>query len=281
MPRPLLSATELLASHGASNILICDCSYSLADPEAGRAAWAAGHIPGAVHLDLHHDMAGAKTGFNGRHPLPDPQRLAARLGGLGADGDTLIVAYDGMGGMYAARLWWLLRWLGHAHAVVLDGGLSVWKAAGGPLETAEPARRPARTFPVRASRVGVADLDEVRRLDADSVVVDARSADRFRGENETIDPVPGHIPGARNRPFGQNLTDGGRFKSPERLRQEWSEFLANAPPNATIHQCGSGVTACVNLLALEVAGLPGGRLYPGSWSEWCAQPGAVVAIGPA
>jgi thiosulfate/3-mercaptopyruvate sulfurtransferase len=187
---------------------------------------------------------------------------------------------DAQGGMFAARVWWMLRWLGHSAVAVLDGGVPAWAAAGGALQHTAPAVRPAGVFPVRESLVPSIDHAGLRTLlgQPGYRVVDARSADRYRGENETLDPVGGHIPGAVNRCFQDNLTEG-RFKAPEQLRQEWQALLSGLAPQDLIHQCGSGVTACHNLLALAYAGLDGGRLYPGSWSEWCVQPDAPMAFG--
>jgi len=265
----------------AAKLLVVDCSFELSDPAAGRRAYDAGHLPGAVYMHLDETLSAAKTGRNGRHPLPERAAFARTMAALGADDDTLVVAYDNAGGMYAARLWWMLRWAGHAAAAVLDGGIAAWKAEGLPLQTgAPPARAPGR-FTLRASLVATVDYDAVKlTLDRrERLLVDARAPDRFRGENETIDPVGGHIPGARNRLFRDNLDAAGRFKPASVLRAEFDALLGGRPPSAVVNQCGSGVTACHNLLAMEVAGLSGAALYPGSWSEWCAQPGAPIAIG--
>jgi len=228
-------------------------------------------------------MSGAKTGsdgkFKGRHPLPQRQDFIDAMQALGLNAATQVVAYDAQGGMYAARLWWLLRWIGHAQVAVLDGGLQAWQGQGGALSTAVPAavRGNLHDQPALVSSIDVdgvlANISSKKML-----VVDARAADRYRGENETIDAVGGHIPGAGNRFFKDNLDADGRFKPATTLRAEWSAVLDNA--QMAIMQCGSGVTACHNLLALEVAGLPGASLYPGSWSEWSADPARPVAIGP-
>jgi thiosulfate/3-mercaptopyruvate sulfurtransferase len=265
-----------------TDLLVLDCSFDLADPEAGRRAYAAGHIPGAQYVSLDDTLSSAKSGLNGRHPLPTRATFALAMAALGAHADTQIVAYDNAGGMYAARLWWMLRWAGHAAVRVLDGGVAAWKAAGGALETAAPALRAPGLFPLRDSLVATVDYAQVLGLIGrpERLVVDARAADRYRGENETLDPVGGHIPGAANRFFRHNLAADGRFKPADDLRAEFTALLGDRAPSTVIHQCGSGVTACHNLLAMEVAGLGGAALYPGSWSEWCAQPGAPIATGP-
>lgn len=280
-PPPVITAPQLqaLAREYRGRILLCDCSFDLADPNAGARAHAAGHLPGAVYLHLDQDLSAAKTGRNGRHPLPDRAAFAACMAALGASDDCLIVAYDGSGGMYAARLWWMLRWAGHAQVAVLEGGVAAWREAGGSVQIGIAAAHAPGTFTLRpplAGTLGYAELrsglGRGRRL-----IVDARAADRFRGENETLDPVGGHIPGAANRCFRDNLEADGRFKPAEQLRAEWLSLMAGRAPADLVQHCGSGVTACHNLLALERAGLPGSVLYPGSWSEWCAQPGAPIA----
>lgn len=279
----LISASELLAElHArADRVLLCDTSFDLADVQAGERAYAQAHLPGAVYLHLDRDLSSPRTGRNGRHPLPEREAFAQRMAALGANASTTVVAYDRSGGMYAARLWWMLRWLGHGDAAVLDGGLAAWQAAGGVLEAGPAAPRPAAAFPLRPPLASAIDYAGLRGALARSVVtvVDARAPDRFRGENETLDPVGGRIPGALNRCFRDNLDAEGRFKPATQLRDEWTAVIADREPSTLVQQCGSGVTACHNLLALHVAGLPGSALYPGSWSEWCAQPDAPVAVG--
>ncbi|QCP54565.1 sulfurtransferase [Trinickia violacea] len=278
----LISAANLAEriANAPGSVLVFDCSFSLADTGAGEQAYAAGHIPGAHYLHLDRDLSGAKTGTNGRHPLPDRAALVAALAAQGLNQNQQIVAYDAQGGGYAARLWWLLRWLGHDSAAVLDGGLQAWQAAGFALDTQTPAKA-AGNFKAAAPLVATVDAQAVlRNLSApDRVVVDARSPDRYRGENETIDPVGGHIPGARNRYYMDNLTGDGRFKSAHSLREDFSAVLSGKLPEQVMLQCGSGVTACHNALAMEIAGLHGAALYPGSWSEWCADPSRPVATG--
>jgi thiosulfate/3-mercaptopyruvate sulfurtransferase len=271
-----------LEDPGAAGWLVLDCRFDLANPLAGRRSFDASHIPGAFHVDLEQALSGPKGALGGRHPLPDRATFARCIAALGADDDTQIVACDNAGGMYAARLWWMLRWAGHRAAAVLDGGVSAWTAAGRTLSADPSAPRPAGSFSERAPLVAAVSHAELRTLlkGHERLVIDARAPDRFRGENETLDPVGGHIPGARNRLFRDNLAADGRFKTAAQLREEFEAITGGRPPAELVHQCGSGVTACHNLLALEVAGLPGGALYPGSWSEWCAQPGAPMATGP-
>jgi thiosulfate/3-mercaptopyruvate sulfurtransferase len=273
----LISAPDLAACAGDERVVVIDCRHDLARPDAGEAAWCEAHIPGALFLHLDRDLSAPKTGRNGRHPLPLAGIFAARLGALGISPQHRVVAYDDAGGMFAARLWWMLRWIGHADAAVLDGGLAAWRAAGCALDTTVRTL-PETLHPLRAD-MPVVDADTVlENIDsARLLLIDARAADRFRGENETLDPVGGHIPGALNRFFKLNLADDGRFKPADQLRAEWCELIGERDPGSLVMQCGSGVTACHNLLALELAGLPGARLYPGSWSEWCSDPARPVA----
>lgn len=280
----LISASELASHLNDSNWAIFDCRHDLLQPTAGSDAFAAGHIQNAQFANIDTDLSGAKapagTAFTGRHPLPDRNTLLATLRGWGIDDDTQVVAYDDQGGMFAARLWWLLRWIGHAKVAVLDGGLAAWQAQGLPVVT-PVAPRPAGNITEQASLARTVSVqDVVANLATQELqVLDARAPDRFRGENETIDPIGGHIPGARSRFFKDNLQPDGRFKSARELEQEFAGLIGK--PESAIMQCGSGVTACHNLLALEVAGLPGAALYPGSWSEWCADPARPVATGAA
>ncbi|MDB5840628.1 MAG: 3-mercaptopyruvate sulfurtransferase [Herminiimonas sp.] len=280
---PLISAEALAAllRDKSSDVLVCDCTFDLGNPDTGAQRYAEGHIPGAVYIHLDRVLGAVKTGTNGRHPLPSRETFAQAMAALGASQDTHIIAYDANGAMYAARLWWMARWAGHDKVSVLDGGLQAWTGAGNPVSTDAPAARPAGDFAVRATLTRTVDYGQVleNTRTAQRVVVDARAADRFRGENETIDPVGGHIPGARNRFFKENLSASGRFKPAGQLRGEFEALLGGRSADRLIHQCGSGVTACHNLLAMEIAGLEGAALYPGSWSEWCAQPDAPVALG--
>jgi thiosulfate/3-mercaptopyruvate sulfurtransferase len=275
-----LISTDILARHLADpDWMVFDCRHDLADPDRGRADYASSHIPGARFLHLDTDLSAAKTGKNGRHPLPDPRTLVKKLGRAGVDSRKQVIAYDAQGGMVAARLWWLLRWLGHLPVAVLDGGWNQWVAEGRPQTAELPRPRPAR-FAGKPGRIWVgaryvrAHLDDSR-----TVLVDARAPDRFRGRNETLDPVGGRIPGARNRFYKDNLDPNGRFKAPEALRIEFAGVLQGSDPGNVVHYCGSGVSACHNLLAMEYAGLRGARLYPGSWSEWCVAPSRPVETG--
>jgi len=278
----LISATNLLQNAQNPNWVIVDCRHDLVDAAAGRTAYDAGHIPEARFANLDRDLSGAKQAtdgsFRGRHPLPEKDALLASLRRWGINDDTQVIAYDAQGGMYAARLWWLLRSIGHSSVAVLDGGVAAWQAAGGGLSAAEPApaagsisAKPPLTVSVNAHDILV-NLTNPRRT-----IVDARAPDRFRGENETIDPVGGHIPGAKNRFFKDNLQADGRFKPGHQLHEEFGALISE--PQAAVMQCGSGVTACHNLLALEIAGLHGAALYPGSWSEWCSDPARPMAKG--
>ena len=279
----LISAANLAERLAAApgSVVVFDCRFDLVDPAAGEAAYAAGHIPGAQYLHLDRDLSGRKTGTNGRHPLPTRDAFATLMASHGVRQGQQVVAYDAQGGAYAARLWWLLRWLGHDSVAVLDGGLQAWEAAGQPLTTdvPQPAAGDFRAgAPLESTVDAAAVLANV--TSASRVVIDARAPDRYRGENETIDRVGGHIPGARNRFFKDNLNADGRFKTGHELRETFTALLAGTEPNNVILQCGSGVTACHNALALEVAGLHGASLYPGSWSEWSADPSRPIATGP-
>jgi thiosulfate/3-mercaptopyruvate sulfurtransferase len=266
----LVDAATLATHLGDPDWVILDVRHQLADTAYGQRVYAENHIPGAVFLHCDDDLSGDKTGGNGRHPLPDPEKLAQRFGEVGIGSQTQVVVYDDANGMIAGRLWWLLRWLGHDRVALLDGGLSSWQAVNGALTQVLPQIRPASFVATICDRC--VDVDYVQSFLATSRMhlVDARSPDRFRGENETIDPVGGHIPGAVNRFFRENLQADGCFKPAAALRTEWLAVLAGAPPQQVVHQCGSGVSACHNMLAMEIAGLPGSRLYPGSWSEWCS-----------
>jgi len=266
----LVDAATLAAHLDDPAWLVVDVRHQLADTAYGDRVYADGHIPGAAFLHCDRDLSGPVTGSNGRHPLPAPEKLAARLGEVGIGPQTQVVVYDDAQGMIAGRLWWLLRRLGHENVAVLDGGLQAWQAANGALTAELPRRRPV-SF-VAKVRDTMVDADYVQSFLQTSRMhlIDARSPDRYRGENETIDPVGGHIPGAVNRFFRENLQADGRFKPAAALRAEWLAVLAGAAPEQVVHQCGSGVSACHNMLAMEIAGLSGSRLYAGSWSEWCA-----------
>lgn len=273
----LISTADVASHLDDPAFVVVDCRHNLSDVGAGERAYQLAHIPGARFLHMDHDLSGAKTGRNGRHPLPDAASLAATLGRAGIDASKQVVAYDQNSGMWASRLWWLLRWLGHDAVAVLDGGFDKWSAEGRSQTSDLPA---VRASTLRASGSGpVASASEiVEHLDDGSLfVLDARAPERYRGDLEPVDPVAGHIPGARNRPYSENLTPHGLFKPAALLRAEFEALLGAAAPEAVVHHCGSGVTACHNVLAMAVAGLPGSRLYPGSWSEWIADPTHPIA----
>lgn len=281
----LIRVPELASHLDDANLVVIDCRFELSRPEWGEQAFAAGHIPGALYAHLDRDLSGPRTPGSGRHPLPDPVVLAGTFGRFGIDGEAQVVAYDQGPGAYAARLWWLLRWLGHTRVAVLDGGFAAWERARQPVSTTAAAR-PPRRFAARVNRGWAVTTETIAAAlasgalaRAEPLLIDARGADRFAGENETIDPVAGHIPGAHNHPFAGNLDALGQFRSPDELRRAWTASLRGRPPAAMVAMCGSGVTACHNLLALEVAGLPGARLYAGSWSEWIRDPARAVARG--
>jgi thiosulfate/3-mercaptopyruvate sulfurtransferase len=257
--------------------VLLDCGFDLADPTAGERTFAAGHLPGAQYVHLERDLSGAKTGRNGRHPLPERAALAERAGAWGVAPAVQVVCYDAQGMPYAARAWWLLRWLGHDAVAVLDGGLAAWTAAGGALsrDAAPTSARPP--YPSLPPAMPTLQAGELLAQLGQRVVLDARGGERFRGEVEPLDPVAGHIPGALNRFFKDNLQPDGRFKPVAELRAGFDAL--HGTPSQLVHQCGSGVTACHNLLAMEHAGLRGSALYPGSWSEWCADPARPVARG--
>jgi thiosulfate/3-mercaptopyruvate sulfurtransferase len=276
----LIQTAELAASMSDPRWAILDCRFELTEPGWGERAYAAAHIPHARYAHLDRDLAGAITPASGRHPLPHLSDWATTLGQWGIDENVQVVAYDQGSGAYAARLWWLMRWVGHTRVAVLDGGYAAWRAAGLPLNAAIE-RRPTTAFTAQASDQRTVDAAEVERaLKLQKIVlVDARSAERFAGDNESIDRVAGHIPGATNLPFAGNLDATGRFLPAPQLAQRWQTLLGARAAADLVSMCGSGVTACHNLLALEIAGLSGARLYPGSWSEWIRDPARPVTRG--
>lgn len=260
--------------------IVVDCRHALGDFAHGRRLYEQAHLPGAFFADTEHDLAGAHTGTNGRHPLPDPETFAAFLRGIGVNDDTQIVAYDAGGDIFAARLWFLCRWIGHDACAVLDGGIAAWRAQGHPV-TASPSKpHGAGSIAVHLHPEMVVNAAFVLEHlhDPDAQIVDARSAPRFAGEIEPIDPAAGHIPGAKNQPNDRDFAPDGRFKSREELR---AAFAPLGESDRIVHSCGSGVSAAVNMLAMEIAGLYGSRLYAGSWSEWAADPSRPIETGPA
>ncbi len=274
---PLIGARELLRRLGEAILRVIDVRFELTEPAVGPALYAAGHVPGAVYLNLDRDLASA-PGERGRHPLPDLSELARKLGEHGVGRDHDVVVYDQDGSMYAARAWWLLRYMGHERVRVLDGGFRAYLAEGGPVTTQVPPH-PATTFGVDVHREMVVDLAEVRsRLgDAGMLLLDARSPERFRGDTEPLDPKAGHVPGAINLPYARSVGPTGML-SPEELRRLYGVEALPADEDLVAY-CGSGVSAAQLVLALEVAGLPGVKLYPGSWSEWSRRDDLPVALG--
>lgn len=270
----LIDVDTLRDALGDPALVVVDCRFDLMNPDKGRADYLEGHVPGAVYAHLDRDLSAPVGDETGRHPLPDIDDLQATFRRLGISGDSQVVAYDGGPGGIAARLWWLLHWLGHERAAVLDGGWAAWQAAGGPVQATEPetAAGDFRARPREGRVLTTAEL--ARALDAGRMpaLVDAREAARFRGESEAIDPVAGHVPGAMNFPFAKNIAESGRWRGSGELRAEWSRLFGGEPPPDWAVMCGSGVTACQLALSAAVAGLHEPRLYAGSWSEWIRDP---------
>lgn len=276
----LVNASELAAHLDDPDWVIFDCRHDLADPAKGERLYREGHLPNArfAHMDI--DLSGEKTGANGRHPLPSPAAFAAFLARSGVHEGSTVVAYDDMGGAFAARLWWLARWIGVARVGLLDGGITRWLAEGHALSAVVPIPRP-QALRARADALQLVTAQDVEAdINNPQVrLIDARAPERFRGEVEPIDPVAGHIPGALNHFHKNNLNADLTFKSPELLRTQFQSLIGEVPPDQCVHQCGSGVTACLNLFAMEQAGLSGAKLYAGSWSEWIADATRPVARG--
>jgi thiosulfate/3-mercaptopyruvate sulfurtransferase len=281
----LVQAEDLAARLGdggafAGGLVVADCRVSLADRSAGPRLYAESHIPGAIRVELETDLSDHRKTGQGRHPWPDAADFVARLGAWGIARDTQVVAYDDGDGAFAARLWFMLRALGHERAAVLDGGWARWTQLGLPVETRVPVPVAVGYATEGFDVARLLDAEAVQsRLEAGDLLLDARAAPRFRGETEPLDRVAGHVPGARNRPYADNLADG-RFKSPEALRREFEAALEGRDPARLVAMCGSGVTACHHLLALEHAGLRGAKLFTGSWSGWISDPARPVATGP-
>ncbi|MGH6630065.1 MAG: sulfurtransferase [Burkholderiales bacterium] len=269
-----LASTEELAQHTEWRVF--DCRHDLAEPAAGEQQYREAHLPGALHAHLDRDLSAAKNGRNGRHPLPEAKAFIAWLGRQGLKPTDTVVCYDAGPGAMAARLWWMLRWVGHEQAAVLDGGLAKWQREGRPV-TAEAPQFEAAHYPGKAKASMHASLALVEKKLKRAALLDARAPARYRGEQEPIDPVAGRIPGAKNRFNNDNLSAEGVFKSPDALRAEFQAVLAGREPAEVIQYCGSGVAACHNALAMEIAGLPGSRVYIGSWSEWSADPTRPIA----
>lgn len=283
----LITPDQLQAVRPDEHWLIFDVRHDLADHEAGRKAYDEGHIPGAVYLDHERQLSAPRTGKNGRHPLPDLSAFTALMRGLGVRPDVKVAVYDASGGAFATHLWWMLRWMGHEQVAVLDGGWNAWLDSGGLVEagTVAPSAAAAAStnFVEPSAKMPTVDAAAIMNnlTEPAFVVIDARAAERYRGEVEPMDPVAGHIPGALNRPNSLNLQDDGRFKPARQLHEEFVAQLGPRPAEQVVHQCGSGITATHNLFAMELAGLTGSALYPGSWSEWCSDSARPVAQGKA
>ena len=275
-------STETLAAQLNGSCVIADCRYDLRNESWGREQYRASHIPGAVYASLSHDLAAAPSGSNGRHPIPCVEDLEATFGRLGITSGTQVVIYDQDTGMFASRMWWMLRYLGHEAAAVLDGGWAKWTREGRPTRAGDE-QRPAAVFTGRRRKDLRLPLDQVQAAVGDPAVllVDARAPERFEGKSEPLDRTPGHIPGAVNHFYKRNVTDEGVMLPPDTLRRQFDEVLGGRRPDQVVMYCGSGVSACHNLLAMEHAGLTGAKLYPGSWSEWSSDPQRPVETGPA
>jgi thiosulfate/3-mercaptopyruvate sulfurtransferase len=279
--RTLIDAAALNSLLGRRDVLIVDCRFDIADAQRGARDYTEAHIPGAVYADLDHDLSDLTKRGLGRHPLPDAARFTNALGRWGWTPQTTVVAYDNANGaLAAARLWWMLRLIGHDHAAVLDGGFAAWKNAAFAL-TPDPSQRAETRVDADYDTAQIVYTEELQRLSSSTLLIDARAALRYRGDVEPIDPVAGHVPGAANRPFSDNLTGDGTFKPGAVLREEFSALLGAHRPADVVHMCGSGVTACHNLLAMEHAGLAGSRIYAPSWSGWIADASRPVARGAA
>jgi len=278
----LIEAAELKKDLDSDKaFLLFDCSFDLTNPKAGHESYLEGHIPSAIYVDVDHDLASEKNGQNGRHPLPTLEQWLKTCVSLGITKDSNIVIYDNQSCMYAVRMWWMLRATGHNHVRLLNGGYASWLAAGFASEKTDNLRPNTPAASTNSSTAAYKDAmlasDVLENLSSKKfVVLDARSADRFRGENETLDPVGGHIPGAINRFFKNNLDTNGQFKTAEVLAKEFKDLLGETPSQSIIHQCGSGITACHNMFAMELAGMSSSMIYPGSWSEWCADPARPI-----
>lgn len=276
----LVSATTLNQNLDNPQWVIVDCRFSLANSDAGGYAYRHGHIPHARYAHLNDDLSSAVTRFTGRHPLPDFMLLAKKLGAWGITNDSQVVVYDDAGGAFAGRLWWLLRCLGHDKVAVLDGGIQHWQKQGFSLTTTLPKTTPATFRPYLNTSLWLNALQVQNSLAKKEIcLIDARTPERYRGEQEPIDPVAGHIPQAINRPFQLNLDSAGLFLSADSLSKQFKHLIGTTSPEQVVHYCGSGVTACHNLLAMEHAGLTGSKLYPGAWSEWIRDKNRVVAAG--
>jgi thiosulfate/3-mercaptopyruvate sulfurtransferase len=279
MRSPLISTAELALQLTDASLIIVDTRHDLMNASFGRDAYAASHIPGAIFMSIDEDLSSVKNGKNGRHPLPAVGAFAATLGAKGISNQSKVVVYDQGSAMFVGRLWWMLKWAGHDNVFVLDGGFAQWQKENRALESTVNTK-PKATFLAHENKAMRLTIDEVAATlgDATRRIIDARAPERYRGEVEPVDPVAGHIPGAFNRPFSTNLRDGV-FKPADELKREFETLLAGRAPDRIIHQCGSGVSAIANMIAMEHAGLAGSTLYAGSWSEWCQDIARPVAKG--
>ena len=277
----LITAAELERNIANGQWSIFDCRFDLGNPQAGHEAYRDAHLPGAYYAHLDNDLSSPVAPGTGRHPLPDAATLATWLGSRGVGADTQVVTYDAQGGAVAARMWWLLRWLGHDAVAVLDGGVKAWQEAGYAVQREEPALRDNDPYPMRLRETMAVDVASLGEALGDGKVrlLDVRAPVRFRGEKEPLDKVAGHVPGAVNHFYSDDLDADGMFLSPDALRERLAQDIAPFASSDTVCMCGSGVTACHTLLAMEVAGLTGGRLYAGSWSQWITDPQRAIATG--
>lgn len=279
---PLITAQalhDLIAQN--PNVMIFDCRHDLVDHSLGERVYSESHLPGAIFVSVDKQLSAPKTGINGRHPLPSAETFAHTLAALGVNDDTTLIAYDNTGGQYAARLWWMARWVGHENIRVLNGGLNAWVQAGFSLTSDKPTVRVSGQFRLKPSAMQSISMQEMRAklTEPDRLIVDARPFDRFQGQNETLDPKAGHIPGSISRPTPSNMNADGTFKDPAVLRSEFTAILGQSSADQLVATCGSGIAACHLLLSMQIAGLPGASLYAGSWSEWSAQPDAPIELG--
>ncbi len=265
MVETVIRPNELRDRFETEGLVVVDCRFYLSEPARGEAEYLEGHIPGAVYAHLDRDLSGPMTGRNGRHPLPAVDQMVERFSKWGIDDEMEVVVYDIAAGQIAARLWWMLRYLGHDRVALLDGALDGWTETGGSLSAGRETRAPRAFSPRIRGEMRV----EAENLEG-CLLIDARALERYRGETEPLDPVAGHISGARNKPTSSNLDASGRFLLPGELRNRFEDLIGGRSADEVVHYCGSGVTACHNLVAMELAGIPGAKLYPGSWSEWCA-----------
>jgi thiosulfate/3-mercaptopyruvate sulfurtransferase len=276
-----IQADDLLAYIGNPNWAIFDCRFDLQDESAGERAYMEAHIPGAIYAHLERDLSAPITGFNGRHPLPSVEEMAAKFGEWGIDSQTQVVVYDSRGGGIAARLWWALKYLGHDNVAILEGGFPAWELNGYPTRDGTEERS-AVQFIANPRPEMILDIEELENHleDYSQRMIDSRSAERYRGEEEPLDPVAGHIPGAVNRFWGSNLDEHNQLLAEDTLRDNFLSLIGDKEPGDLVVYCGSGVTGCFNLLVMEHLGLTGARLFPGSWSEWCADPNRPIQVGP-